>query len=124
MDIDGTLAIADVEYFFRLRFGETVYSLALVSMFTPPDEELLEQSHRAIYICHHGGLDALRVVDIKSITAVVSMVPDYQVTVGGDILIPDNTFSLVEAPFLKLTALCGTLEDDDNGIDDANDTVE
>jgi|SRR6266478_10170328 len=124
MDIDGTLAIADVEYFFRLRFGDTVYSLALVSLFTPPDEELLEQSHHAVYICHYGSLDTLRVVDIKSITTVVSMVPDYHVTVDGDIVIPDNTFSLVEAPLLKLTALCGTPEDDDNGIGDANDTVE
>ncbi len=49
------------------------------------------------------------------------MVLDYQVTVEGEIVIPQNTFSLVEAPFLKLAALYGSLSDDDNGIDDAND---
>jgi len=93
----------------------------LVSLFSPPDQDILELSHHAAYICHHGGIDALTVVDIKTITAVVSMVLDYQVTVEGEIVIPQNTFSLVEAPFLKLAALYGSLSDDDNGIDDAND---
>lgn len=58
------------------------------------------------------------------ITAVVSLVPNYQVTVEGDIIVPENRFSLVEAPFLKLVALCGAQCEDDDAIDDANNTVE
>jgi hypothetical protein len=69
-------------------------------------------------------MDALMVVDIKMITAVVSLVPDYQVTVEGDIIVPENRFLLVEAPFLKLAALCGAWCNDDDAIDDASDTVE
>jgi hypothetical protein len=117
-------AIAEIEYFFRLRFGDTVYSLALISVFSPPDQEILEVSSHAAYICQHGGTDALTVVDVKAITAVVSMVPDYQVTADGDILVPENRFSLMEAPFIKLAALCGIVEDDTDGIDDGNDFVE
>lgn len=118
---NGASHIADIEYFFRLRFGDAVHSLALVSMFSPPDEELLEESHNAVYICHYAirGTAALKVVDVKSITSVVSMVPDYQVTAEGDIIIPENQFSLVDAPLLKLASLCGTLSDESDD-DDSN----
>lgn len=93
-------------------------------MFSPPDQEIFELSNRAAYICHHGGTDALTVVDVKVITAVVSMVPDYQVTVNGDIIIPENRFSLVEAPFVRLAALCDAVEDDADGIDNSTDYVD
>jgi hypothetical protein len=124
MDVGGTLAFAEVEYFFWLQFGDMVHSLALVSMFSPPDQDLLKLSHHAAYICQHGGINVLTVVDVKSITAVVSMVPDYQVTVEGDIAVPDNRFSLVEALFLKLAGLRGTQCEDDDAIDGANDAGE
>lgn len=120
VDIKGMLTIAEVEYFFQLRFGDDLYSLALVSVFSPPDQEILRLSSHAAYICHHGGTDALTVVDVKAISAVVSMVPDFQVTGNGDIIIPENTFSLVETSFIKLPAMCGVMEQehDDDGIDD------
>ena len=70
-----------------------------------------------MYICHHCGKDALAVVDVKAISAVISMVPDYQVTIEGDIIIPENRYSLVEAPILKLATLGGTVEEDGNAID-------
>ena len=119
INVNGTTAIADIEYFFRLQFGETVHSLALVTMFSPPDEEVLRESHHAAYICHRGGTDALTVVDIKSIIAVVSMVPDYQVTVEGEIIVPENRFSLIEAAFLK-SALCRIGDDDEDSNDISN----
>lgn len=106
-----------------MQFGDVIHSLALVSVFSPPDQELLESSHRAAYICHRGGIETLTVVDVKAITAVVSMVPDYQVTTEGDIVIPEDRFSLVEQPFLKLAALCGTLGEDDDGIENADEAV-
>lgn len=115
-------AIAEVEYFFRLRFGDTVHSLALVSVFSPPDQEILELSNHAAYICHHGGTDALTVLDVKAISALVSMVPDYQVTVNGNIITPENAFFLVEAPFLKLATMCGIVEDGNDN--DSNEFIE
>jgi hypothetical protein len=125
VDVNGATSIADVEYFFRLQFGEAIHSLALVTLFSPPDDDILRESHNAAYICHHSGVDGLTVVDVKSIIGVVSMVPDFQVTVEGDIIIPENRYFMVEAPFLKLGALCGTLGQDDdivdNDIDNDND---
>ena len=106
-----------------MQFDDVTHSLALVSVFSPPDQDLLELSHHAAYICRHGGVDTLAVVDVKTIMAVVSMVPDYQVTTEGEIVIPENRFSLVEQPFLKLAALCGTLGEDDDAIDNGTDTV-
>ena len=124
MTINGTSAIAEVEFFFRLQFGDVVHSLAVVSKFSPPDQEILRLSNHAAYICHHGGTDALMVVDVKIINAVVSMVPDYQVTAEGEIIVPDTRFSLVEAPFLKLVTLCGAPGEEDDGIDNATDNVD
>ena len=97
----------------------------MVSPFSPPDLELLELSEGAAYICHHGGLDTLVVVDVTAICAVVSMVPDYQVTVKGEIVIPEGKFSLVEAPFLKFASFYGTLDDDNDndGIGNCNDCL-
>jgi hypothetical protein len=121
--VEGAPDVADVKYFFRLHFGNIIHSLAVVSVFSPPDKGLLEESHRAAYICHHLGAAALRVVDVKAITSVVSMVPDYQVMPEGDIVIPENQFSLVDVPLQKLASLCGTLSegDDDNGNEDDDD---
>ena len=107
-----------------MLFGDIVYTLTLVSMFSPPDQEVLELSNRAAYICYHGGIDTLKVIEVKTIVAVVAMVPDYQVTVDGDIIDPGNRFSLVEAPFLKLGAICGTTDEDDDAINNDTDTVD
>ena len=116
--------VADIKFFFRLWFGNVVHSLALVFMFTPPDMELLEASHNAVYICRYATRDSevatLKVVDVKSIASVVSMVPDYQVTAEGDIIIPENRYSLVDAPLLKLVSLCRTPGEDDDGNDSDN----
>ena len=100
MYVNGMPAVGEVKYFFRLQFGDTIHSLTLVSMFSPPNQELLDLSHCAVYICHSGGIDGLTVMDVKAITAVVSMVPDFQVTAEGKIIISDNRFLLVEAPFV------------------------
>ena len=66
--------VADVKYFFWLQFGDMVYSLALVSMFSAPDQDLLKLSHHATYVCHRGCPDVFTVIDIKAIKVVVAIV--------------------------------------------------
>ena len=85
-------------------------------MFSPPNEAILEESHDAVYFCHYaiGGTATLTVVDVKLIMSVVSMVPDYQVTAECDIIIPNNRYSLVDVPLLKLASLCGALGDNND----------
>jgi hypothetical protein len=52
------------------------------------------------------------------IDSVVSMVPNYQVMLNGEIVVPDNQFSYMAAPFSQLATLCGEIDDgnDDEGI--------
>ena len=88
--------------------------------FSAPDQEILELLNHAAYICHHGGTDALTIVEAKVITVVMSMVLDYQVMVDGNIIIPENRFSLVEVLFIRLAVLCGIMEDENDDIDDAD----
>jgi len=51
MDVNRTFAIAKIEYFFQLQFGDIVHSFALVLTFSPPDQDILKFSHHAVYIC-------------------------------------------------------------------------
>ena len=37
--MNGAHHVADVEYFFRLQFGDIIHSLAVVSMFSLPDDD-------------------------------------------------------------------------------------
>lgn len=92
-------------------------------MFSPLDQEVFVLSNNVAYICQHGGIDTLTVMDIKAIIAVVAMIPDYEVTSKRSIIISDNRFALVEAPFLQLAMLCGTLSEDDDAMGNITDTT-
>jgi hypothetical protein len=98
LNINESTQFADVKYFFRLNFNNEVHSLALASIFSPPDDTLLKRSSGAVYVCHYDGDNALQVFDVKKIHSVVSMFPDYQVTLEGDIVVPENQFSLLAHP--------------------------
>lgn len=50
-------------------------ALAMVSMYSSPDDDLLEASYETLYACKHHGVTALCVIDVKSISAVVAMPP-------------------------------------------------
>jgi hypothetical protein len=111
---DGKSDFSEVRFFFRLRFGaDDIYSLALVSVFSQPDLRLLENSNQTVYSCHYQGDMALRVVDIKTIKSVVSMVPYFKVTQDGEIIEPETEHFLLEKPGLCIAELVGEEEDDD-----------
>jgi hypothetical protein len=125
LTVNGTSKLAEVQYFFRLQFHHEIFSLALVSLFSPPDRDLLVESQNTTEVCHYNGDSALQIVDVKAISTVVSMFPDFQVTPEGEILTPENQYVLMEPPLLKLVSLHGLLNDNDNdngnGNDDNND---
>lgn len=97
--------------------------LALVTMFSPLDQEVFVLSNNVAYICQHGGIDTLTVMDIKAIIAIVVMIPNYEVTSKRSIIILDNRFALVEASFLQLAILYGTLSEDDDAMGNITDTA-
>ncbi|KAF8266442.1 hypothetical protein EI94DRAFT_1483201, partial [Lactarius quietus] len=68
--------IAEVLFYFYIRFGETQHPLAMVSMFSLPDREVLSDSSRTVYLCEPlPSPDGLAVIPVHSITLVVSMFP-------------------------------------------------
>ena len=116
---DGSASFAEIQYFFRLRFSaDEVHSLALVTLFSLPDPEILRCSSQTVYLCRYQGDMALKVVEVKTIKAVVSMVPDLKVTPAGNVE-ELGQFFLVEKPGLDIAELTGEedqSDDDDNEL--------
>ena len=50
-------------------------TLAMASVFSDPDPILLKKSHRTLAVVDHRGAAGLEVIDVKSIEAVVAMLP-------------------------------------------------
>jgi hypothetical protein len=63
-------------------FGDKSRALALVALYSPPDEYLLRLSTDTLVVCRYQGEGALIVIDAKSILSVVAMVP-FPFIVGG-----------------------------------------
>jgi hypothetical protein len=48
---------------------------ALVSIYSRPDEQLLDDSYGTLWACHYTGVNDLRVIETHTIFSVVSMQP-------------------------------------------------
>ncbi|KAG1864466.1 hypothetical protein C8R48DRAFT_601816 [Suillus tomentosus] len=133
--LDGVIRFGEVRYFTQLAtetvgndIGETEWSfinVAVISLFSRPDNELLELSSHVVASCAYYGDDDIRVIDIKSITDVVAMVPHRPRLPSGAV---EDRFFMVEKPGLDVASF-GILpvddavegEESDNDLDDAMD---
>jgi len=102
----------EVQFFFHLQFAEEIHNLAVVSIFSSPDQELLEHSFQAIYACHYQEDNALVAIDVKNINSVVSMVPYFKIAQDGEILMLHTEHFLVEKIGMEITALLGQGDED------------
>ncbi|CDO70170.1 hypothetical protein BN946_scf185009.g21 [Trametes cinnabarina] len=67
---------AEIQYFFRLTIPHMrVINLAMISVFTPPDDTIRRETNYVLLACGYQGTASREVVDIKDITSVVAMVP-------------------------------------------------
>ena len=64
-----------MQFYFRHKHAGIEHTYALVSVWSEPDPQLLEESSQAVYACAYHGQDNLLVIDAKTIFAVVAMVP-------------------------------------------------
>jgi len=72
--VDGKTEFAEIQFYFL--FGdEEEQPYALVSMYGPPNADLLEDSSRELWACEYQGDSNLKVINISSIISVVSMQP-------------------------------------------------
>ncbi|KAG2067371.1 hypothetical protein BDR04DRAFT_952701, partial [Suillus decipiens] len=78
LSIAGVLYFAKVLFFFEIRIHPDVHTLkplALVTIYSLPDQALLRDSSNTFYSCTHCREAGLRVVRVPSTQSVVAMVP-------------------------------------------------
>ncbi|KAI0349119.1 hypothetical protein OH77DRAFT_1507564 [Trametes cingulata] len=119
---------AEVRYFLEGTAAGDLFTLAMLSLFSPPDNTLLRESFGVLWACDYGGANSRLVVDAKSIVAVVAMVPlpltGTEARDGQTAARYGSRFFLVEKPGLDIAFLGGITQDiegddDDNDIDTA-----
>ena len=66
---------AEVKFFFMKTFGGETRGFALVSLYSPPVNYLLNHTYNTLIVCRYQGEATLEVIDTKSILSVVAMVP-------------------------------------------------
>ena len=91
--------------------------LALVSLFSKPDEHLKTLSVNTLWSCEYQGNDTLKFIDVMTIQAVIAMVP-HKPKIPG--LPPSECFFLVEKPGLDVARIA-RVEEGMEG-DEENDT--
>ena len=80
-------------------------SLAIISVYSPPHAGLLTLSYNTLWSCTYHGNHLLRVIDAKSISAVVVMVPHRPFPEDSS-----ERFFVVEKPGLDISFLGGVTE--------------
>ena len=82
--------------------------LALVSLFSKPDEYLFSLSANTLWSCEYQGDAALKFIDVKTIQSVVAMIPHRPEIPGLPL---SERFFLVEKPGLDVAVMAGVEED-------------
>ena len=65
----------EAKFYFIKTFGDELQAFALVSLYSPPNEYILQATHNTLAVCRYHGEGALMIVDAKSVVSVVVMVP-------------------------------------------------
>ena len=114
------MGFAEVRFYFGALVKGERLTLALVSLYSPPDTTLLTASYDTLWSCQYHGSDALGVVNVKQIVSVVAMVPLPRKVEDGDSEEDDEeSYFVVEKPGLEVFFL-GDVEEDLSD-DDADD---
>jgi len=82
--------------------------LALVSLYSRPDDYLLSISANTLWSSKYQGDGTLKFIDVKTIQSVVVMIPHKPEILG---LPPSEHFFLVEKPGLDVTMMAGIKDD-------------
>jgi hypothetical protein len=87
----GEVHVAEVNFYFSKTTGGETQAFALLSLYSPPDEHLLQHSHNTLIVCRYQGEETLVIIDVKSILSVVAMVP-FRYAING----LDNYYFMIE----------------------------
>jgi hypothetical protein len=106
--LEGKIRLVEVCFFIHICGQERETALALVSLFSKPDPMLLKLSFQALWSCQYQGDLALQFIYVKTIQAIVSMVPHTPEIQGRP---AEGRFFLVEKPGLNVAVITGADED-------------
>ncbi len=113
----------EVRYYLRLRVHDEIRTLAMVSLYGPPDSRLLEISMDTVWSCQPGGDESLTLIDVQLIEAVVAMVPHPEPIAPREGLVDTRgRFCVVEKPGLEVAVL-GGIEESMGDTDEMEETV-
>ena len=102
--LDDEVRVAEVYFFIHLRHEGDELGLALVSLFSTPDVDLLRISHDTLWSCEYHGDSALKFINVKMIKSVVAMIPHSPVIRGQE---ASDHFFLVEKPGFDVALIAG-----------------
>jgi hypothetical protein len=108
------MRIANVLFYFYLRFGNTRHPLAMLSLFSTADQDILADSSDTVYLCDPlDGPEGLAVVPVTAIRSVVSMFPEMEVNPACQISLTGK-FSLMRHAYIELSTYAsdGLFKDD------------
>ncbi|KAF8064108.1 hypothetical protein FPV67DRAFT_1782455 [Lyophyllum atratum] len=104
----GQTEFGDVRYYFQFKLTDiTTRTLAVISLYSPPDAELLSISSGTLWSCRHQGDAAVIVIDVKCIEAVVAVVPHSTGILGEEW---NGRVFVVEKPGLDVSIMAGYVE--------------
>ncbi|KAF9496980.1 hypothetical protein BDN71DRAFT_1388425 [Pleurotus eryngii] len=72
---NGQVDYAEVQFYFLRKIGDNIQGFAIISRYSRPDATLLEESFGTLWSCTYLGDNALEIIPLEDITAVVSMQP-------------------------------------------------
>lgn len=95
-----------------LKFDTITHTLAVGTLFSEPNSDLLNLSYSTVYACKL--TDRVTVFRVQCVEAVVAMIPHFKVTQNdSNIITPENEYFLLEKPGLEITELL-----DQTGLDE------
>jgi hypothetical protein len=111
----GIYRIANIQYYFYMRFGDQQFLLAMVSLFSLPDMDILSDSSHTVYLCEALDLrEGLAVIPVTYIFSVVAMIPEMMVSKAGNITL-SGKYGLMRHAFIELAPFnSGGLFDEDD----------
>lgn len=107
---EGEERFGEVQFFYRIRIEREQWQpVALISLYSTPDPNLLGISSNTLLVCRYRGENGLVLVEARAIKSVVAMVPFMEKPEGDRPRHHDGRFFVVEKPGLSLAEL-GTEE--------------
>jgi len=100
----NVIHFGEVKYYFLKMFGDESRAFALVSLYSPPNEHILQMTHHTLLVCRYRGDTALMVVGIELILSVVAMAPFPFLIDGQDeqyFMIEQSGLDVIEADALE-----------------------